>query len=101
MSFLLLNGYGESLQHCKNSLYNIINCQKSTMSNFKTDMIILLLLWIVALIICILITTPFYYTILKIENNLWNTIRKNVYSHYFELKEAITERLKYAHFRQT
>ncbi|CAG9311142.1 unnamed protein product [Blepharisma stoltei] len=99
MSFLLLNGYGESIRYCNNSLYDIIDYQKSMMSSFKTDMIILLLLGIALLIICILIMIPFYYTIIKIENNLWNTIRKNAYSHYFELKQIIMERLKYAHFQ--
>ncbi|CAG9311144.1 unnamed protein product [Blepharisma stoltei] len=97
ISFLLLNGYDEALHYCNSSLYDIIDCQKSMMSDFKVKMTILLLLGIVFLLACILIIIPFYYSIFKIENNLWNNIRKKAYNHYFELRQTVMERLKCVH----
>ncbi|CAG9311164.1 unnamed protein product [Blepharisma stoltei] len=95
--FLLLNGWGVALDYCNQSLIDIIECQESMMIEFKSQMIILLILGPAVLIACILMILPFYYSIFKIENILWNNIRKNAFNSYSELKQTILERLKEVH----
>ncbi|CAG9323960.1 unnamed protein product [Blepharisma stoltei] len=94
---MLLNGYGDAFHYCNISLYKIIECQQSGISDFKTKMLIYLVLGIAVLGACVLIMAPFCYSTLKIENNLWNSIRKSAYTHYSELVQTITERLTIIH----
>ncbi|CAG9311161.1 unnamed protein product [Blepharisma stoltei] len=95
--FLLFNGYGEALNYCNKSLIDIIDCQQSMVSDFKSQMTFFLILGPVVLAVCILLILPFYFSIFKIENNLWNNIRKYAFKNYSELKQTILERLKDIH----
>ncbi|CAG9311147.1 unnamed protein product [Blepharisma stoltei] len=96
-SYLILNGYGEALHYANASFYDIIDCQKSLMSDFKIQMIVLLSLGAFVLCLCMVIIIPFYISIFKIENELWNSVRKNAYDCYFDLKQIILERLRDVH----
>ncbi|CAG9323962.1 unnamed protein product [Blepharisma stoltei] len=96
-SFMVLSGYGEAFHYCNSSLYDIIECQQSGISDFKTKMLILLVLSLAVLGACVLIMTPFCYSTLKIENNLWNSVRKSACRHYLELTQSIVDRLANTH----
>ncbi|CAG9311172.1 unnamed protein product [Blepharisma stoltei] len=96
-SFLIANGYGEAFEYCNSSLYEVLDCQKVIMSNFKSEMFIFLILGIGALALCFCFMMPFWYSTVKIESELWNNLRKKAYEHYFELKESLLERLKCIH----
>ncbi|CAG9311145.1 unnamed protein product [Blepharisma stoltei] len=100
-SFLILNGYGGALHYSNSSFYDIIDCQKAMMGDFKIEMTIFLSLGVAVLCICIIMIIPFYFSILKIENTLWNNIRKKAYQRYFELKQTIFERLRDVHSQPT
>ncbi|CAG9311171.1 unnamed protein product [Blepharisma stoltei] len=96
-SFLVANGYGEAFEYCNSSLYEVMDCQKVIMSDFKSEMFILLILGIGVLALCACAMIPFWYSTVKIESDLWNNLRKKVYEHYFELKQSLVERLKCIH----
>ncbi|CAG9311163.1 unnamed protein product [Blepharisma stoltei] len=95
--FLLFNGYGEALHYCNKALTDIIDCQQSMVNDFKSQMTFFLILGPAVLVICILLILPFYFSIFKIENNLWNNIRKYAFKNYSELKQTILGRLKNVH----
>ncbi|CAG9311184.1 unnamed protein product [Blepharisma stoltei] len=67
------------------------------MGDFKIEMTIFLSLGVAVFCVCIIMIIPFYFSILKIENTLWNNIREKAYKRYFELKQTISERLKDVH----
>ncbi|CAG9311151.1 unnamed protein product [Blepharisma stoltei] len=98
--FFILNGWGVALDYCNQSLISIIECQKSMMAEFKSKMALLLILGLAALIVCIFIALPFYYSIFKIENTLWGSIRKKAFGNSSELKQALLKRLKEIHLQQ-
>ncbi|CAG9323939.1 unnamed protein product [Blepharisma stoltei] len=95
--FLIMNGYGESLRYCNQSLIDVIDCQRSGVSDFKTLMTGLLVLGIFILIACIAFMAPFCYSVIKVENKLWNNIRQHAHDHYFELIQGCFERLTRVH----
>ncbi|CAG9329238.1 unnamed protein product [Blepharisma stoltei] len=97
VTFLLLNGYGEAFQYCNRSLFNIVECQKSMVDDFKYKIYSLLAMCPAVLVICICLLLPFYYSVVKIENTLWNTLRSRSYANYSELKQNLIERLKNVH----
>ncbi|CAG9311176.1 unnamed protein product [Blepharisma stoltei] len=98
-SFLYVNGIGDTFQYCNHSLYEVMDCQKSIMLDFKRDMFILLVLGIGVLILCICCMIPFWCSNAKIESNLWNNLRKKVYYHP-EIKLALLKRLKSVHYQR-
>ncbi|CAG9311173.1 unnamed protein product [Blepharisma stoltei] len=67
------------------------------MSGFKDQIFIFLMLGIGVLGLCVCIMIPFWYSTVKIESDLWNNLRTNVYEHYFELKQSLIDRLKCIH----
>ncbi|CAG9323948.1 unnamed protein product [Blepharisma stoltei] len=56
-----------------------------------------LIVGIAVLAACIIVMAPFCHAAIKIENNLWNNLRKNVHKNYFELIQSSLERLKKVH----
>ncbi|CAG9311146.1 unnamed protein product [Blepharisma stoltei] len=98
--FLLLNGYGIALDYCYNSFNDIIDCQKSAIGGFKTHMTVLLSSGPIVLLVCILLISPAFYTMFKIENELWCDVRKNAYKSYFDHKQTILDRLRDVHFEE-
>ncbi|CAG9329237.1 unnamed protein product [Blepharisma stoltei] len=97
VTFLLLNGYGEAFQYCNRSLFEIVECQKSMVDDFEIKIYTLLGLGPTVLVLCVCLLLPFYYSVVKIENTLWNTLRAKSYAHYSELKQNLIERLKNIH----
>ncbi|CAG9311168.1 unnamed protein product [Blepharisma stoltei] len=98
VSFVELNGFGEAFQFSNQSMYDIISCQKDIMDDFKTKMLIFLILGVAVLAICVCCMIPFCYSTIKIENNLWNNIRDKTFNCYFELTQLSIERLTTVHY---
>ncbi|CAG9323958.1 unnamed protein product [Blepharisma stoltei] len=98
-AFMIINGYGEAFYYCNHSMYDVIDCQETGINNFKSKMFILLVLGIAVLGTCILIMAPFCYSTLKIENDLWNNVRKSAYKNYFELANSSIDRLTNIHYQ--
>ncbi|CAG9311208.1 unnamed protein product [Blepharisma stoltei] len=99
ITFLTLNSFGEVTKYCNDSLYQIIDCQKSIMLEFKTEVYILLILGVGVLAICIFAMIPFCYSTINYENELWNNLRKKVYENHSELKKNLLDRIKYFHYQ--
>ncbi|CAG9311192.1 unnamed protein product [Blepharisma stoltei] len=95
--YLKMAGFGYGYQYCNSSLYEIIDCQKSLMLDFKSVMLILLILGIGVLVLCFLVMIPFCYSVIKIENNLWSNLRKKAYRNFSEMKQSLLERLRNVH----
>ncbi|CAG9311181.1 unnamed protein product [Blepharisma stoltei] len=94
VKFLMMNGYGDGFQYINSSLYEVMNCQKSLMLDFKSEMLALLILGIWVLSLCLCFMVPFGYSLIKIENDLWNNLRKKAFQNYSELKHSLLGRLK-------
>ncbi|CAG9311212.1 unnamed protein product [Blepharisma stoltei] len=97
ITFLALNNFGEVTRYCNNSLYQVIDCQKSMMLDFKTEVYILLILGVGVLALCICAMVPFCYSTINYEDELWNNLRKKAYENYSELKQNLLERIKRVH----
>ncbi|CAG9323963.1 unnamed protein product [Blepharisma stoltei] len=96
-AFFAINGYGESFKYCYDSLCDVISCKKSAISDFRTEIYILLVLGIIVLSIGIVIMVPFCNSAIKTENILWNNIRKYATKNYLELKQSCILRLNSVH----
>ncbi|CAG9311190.1 unnamed protein product [Blepharisma stoltei] len=97
VKFLKMTGYGYGYQYINSSLYEVMDCQKSLMLEFKSEMFILLILGIGVLGLCFFVMIPFCYSVIKIENDLWNNLRRKTFRNYSEMKQALLERLKSVH----
>ncbi|CAG9311189.1 unnamed protein product [Blepharisma stoltei] len=95
--FLKMNGYGDGFQYINKSLYEIMDCQKSLMLDFKSEVFVLLILGIGVLGLCLIVMIPFCYSVVTIENNFWNNLRKKAFQNYSEMKQTLLERLRNIH----
>ncbi|CAG9311178.1 unnamed protein product [Blepharisma stoltei] len=93
----MMNGYGDGFQYCNSSLYEVIECQKSLMLDFKSEILLLLIMGIGVLGLCFFFMVPFCYSVIKIENDFWNNLRKKAVRNYSEMKQALLERLRSVH----
>ncbi|CAG9323972.1 unnamed protein product [Blepharisma stoltei] len=95
--FFVLNGYDEAFHYCNQSMHEIVACQKSQILDYKSEILVLLIVGIFAFALCICFMTPFCYSAIKNENILWNKIRKHAYKYYDKLYQPCIERLSSIH----